>query len=63
MNKYKKGVSSLLILPNCLHSGTGEVQDTVSASYKCSQIVIKTSIQLGKPASIGAGFSERQLHM
>jgi hypothetical protein len=36
---------------------------TLSASYKCSQMVIKTSIQLAMPALINAGFSERQLHM
>jgi hypothetical protein len=63
MNKYKMGEGSLLIEPNCLYSGTGEVQDTVIVSYKCSLIVIKTPIQLGTPASIGAGFSERKLHM
>ncbi len=36
---------------------------TLSARYKCSQMVFKTWMQLSTPVSIGAGFSERQLHM
>jgi hypothetical protein len=63
MNNYKMGVEGLLNFTNCLFSDNDVVLGTLSVSYKCSQTVIQTSIQFATPASISAGFSERQLHM
>ncbi len=57
------GVEGLLSFSNRLFSDNEVVLGALSASYKCSQMVFKTSIQLTTSVSIGAGFSERQLHM
>ncbi len=63
MNNYKMGVGGLLKFTNCLYTDNDVVLGTLYASYKCSQTVIQTSIKFATPASISAGFSERQLHM
>jgi hypothetical protein len=60
---YKMGVEGLSNVIDCLLSDIEVVLGNLSASFKCSQMVFKTSIQLAMPVSIGAGFSESQLHM
>jgi hypothetical protein len=57
------GVEGLLYYTNCLFSNIKVVLGTLSASYNCNQMVLKTSIQVAMPASIGEEFSEHQLHI
>jgi hypothetical protein len=57
------GVKKFFYYTNCLFDDTEVVLGTLSASLKSSQTETKTSNQSARPASTGAGFSERQLHM
>ncbi len=57
MINYKMGAEDLLNFTNCLFSDNEVVLGALSASFKCSQMVFKTSIQSTMSVSIGAGFS------
>ncbi len=63
MNNYYMGIKSLLHFINYLFRDIEVMLGTLSASYKCSQMVFKTLMHLSTQVSFGAGFSERQLHM